>query len=37
MSKTIICSVGTSAAKKLGVPPKKLAEWVNTQGKRKKI
>jgi len=31
MPKTIICSVGTSAAKKLGIPTKKLAEWVNQQ------
>lgn len=28
MAKTIICSVGTSAAKNLDVPPWKLAEWV---------
>jgi putative CRISPR-associated protein (TIGR02619 family) len=31
MSKTIICSVGTSAAKKLGIPPKNLVEWINQQ------
>lgn len=32
MTKTIICSVGTSASKKLGIPPKKLEDWVNQQG-----
>lgn len=29
MAKTIICSVGTSASKKLDVHPSKLEEWVN--------
>jgi putative CRISPR-associated protein (TIGR02619 family) len=29
MSKTIICSVGTSASKKLGIHPAKLEDWVN--------
>lgn len=29
MAKTIICSVGTSAAKKLDIHPSKLEEWVN--------
>jgi putative CRISPR-associated protein (TIGR02619 family) len=31
MSKTIICSVGTSASKKLGVHPDKLEAWVKEQ------
>jgi putative CRISPR-associated protein (TIGR02619 family) len=31
MVKTIICSVGTSAAKALGVKPKDLTNWVNEQ------
>jgi putative CRISPR-associated protein (TIGR02619 family) len=31
MPKTIICSVGTSAAKSLGVKPKDLIDWVNQQ------
>ncbi|NEO28835.1 MAG: hypothetical protein F6K03_18665 [Kamptonema sp. SIO4C4] len=29
MSKTIICSVGTSASKKLGIHPKELKTWVD--------
>lgn len=29
MSKTIICSVGTSASKKLGIHPKELKAWVD--------
>ncbi len=31
MVKTIICSVGTSAARKLGVKPNELLNWVNEQ------
>jgi hypothetical protein len=31
MVKTIICSVGTSAAKTLGLKPKDLTNWVNKQ------
>ncbi len=31
MSKTIICSVGTSASKKLGVRPRELKAWVDNQ------
>ncbi|NBD33781.1 MAG: CRISPR-associated protein [Cyanobacteria bacterium] len=31
MSKTIICSVGTSAAKKLGIPLNKLESWVKEE------
>ncbi|MBW4671574.1 MAG: hypothetical protein KME60_30145 [Cyanomargarita calcarea GSE-NOS-MK-12-04C] len=31
MAKTIICSVGTSAAKALGVKPADLTNWVNQQ------
>jgi hypothetical protein len=31
MVKTIICSVGTSAAKALGLKPKDLTNWVNEQ------
>ncbi len=34
MANTIICSVGTSASKKLGVRPKELEDWVNQQGSR---
>jgi putative CRISPR-associated protein (TIGR02619 family) len=32
MIKTVVCSVGTSAARKLGVRPNDLANWVNSKG-----
>ena len=31
MTKTIICSVGTSASKNLNIRPKDLETWVNNQ------